>query len=218
MQWQKIDKLDQDQITYFLYKQGLTVSQIAIVRNLSKDIVNQHLIKAKMNLKLNKPLEIKSILQCLLEVTKDKRKEALKNMNNDQLNELKKELSFRIKNKKENEQDILLMIWICGEINWRESLDLISNFTIHPNGNYRRASISAIGKLESDKALNYIHKAMVDPKPQVRQYAAKALCKIGNLQSLKKINNLKFKKDEKDYVQRALLEAEKIIKEKYKIE
>ena len=61
--WDNIDKLEDHYITYLLYKESRTVSQISKIRNLSTSQVNDQLIKAK--------LEIKSMLKDKVELSKD---------------------------------------------------------------------------------------------------------------------------------------------------
>ena len=61
--WDNIDQLDDYFITYLLYKDSKTVSQISKIRNISTTEVNDHLIKAK--------LEIKAMLKDELELSKD---------------------------------------------------------------------------------------------------------------------------------------------------
>ena len=61
--WDNIDKLEDYYITYLLYKESRTVSQISKIRNLSIAEINEQLIKAK--------LEIKSMLKEKVELSKD---------------------------------------------------------------------------------------------------------------------------------------------------
>ena len=46
--WDNIDNLEDSHITYLLYKESKTVSQISKIRNLSSVEVNDQLIKAKL--------------------------------------------------------------------------------------------------------------------------------------------------------------------------
>ena len=60
----------------------------------------------------------------------------------------------------------------------------IIEFTRSPNGNERRLAASALGKLarfkpEIYKAVEALEGLLEDEKPQVRQYALKALTRIG---------------------------------------
>ena len=61
--WDNIDNLEDYYITYLLYKESKTVSQISKIRNISIAEVNDQLIKAK--------LEIKSMLKDKVELSKD---------------------------------------------------------------------------------------------------------------------------------------------------
>ena len=61
--WDNIDNLEDYHITYLLYKESKTVSQISKIRNLSSVEVNDQLIKAK--------LEIKAMLKDKVELSKD---------------------------------------------------------------------------------------------------------------------------------------------------
>lgn len=61
--WDNIGNLEDHYITYLLYKESKTVSQISKIRNISVTEVNDQLIKAK--------LEIKSMLKEKIELSKD---------------------------------------------------------------------------------------------------------------------------------------------------
>ena len=61
--WNNIDNLDDYFITYLLYTESKTVSQISKIRNISVTEVNDHLIRAK--------LDIKSVNKAKVESSKD---------------------------------------------------------------------------------------------------------------------------------------------------
>ena len=61
--WDNIDNLKDYYITYLLYKESKTVSQISKIRNISQMEVNDQLIKAK--------LEIKAMLKDEMESSRD---------------------------------------------------------------------------------------------------------------------------------------------------
>ena len=61
--WDNIDKLEDYFITYLLYKESKTVSQISKIRNYRFTEVNDQLIKAK--------IEIKSMFKNKVELSKD---------------------------------------------------------------------------------------------------------------------------------------------------
>ena len=73
--WDNIDQLEDHFITYLLYKESKTVSQISKIRNISTTEVNDQLIKAKLEIKamLKDELESsKDVLDRFLELNKDK--------------------------------------------------------------------------------------------------------------------------------------------------
>lgn len=80
----------------------------------------------------------------------------------------------------------------------------------HSNGNVRRLTCSALGKLKNPIAETHLIKLLEDEKPQVRQYAIIALGKLGSKQS---VNPLKAvaESDGKEYNRRAARTALKEI-------
>lgn len=79
----------------------------------------------------------------------------------------------------------------------------------HPDGNVRRLSCSALGKLKSKEALKSLLSMLSDTKPQVRQYALKALVTIATPSALPAISQLAENPEEKPY---NLLLAKRFIK------
>lgn len=72
----------------------------------------------------------------------------------------------------------------------------------HCNGNVRRLTCSALGKLKNPKAEKPLIKMLKDEKPQVRQYAIVALGKLGSKQSYNPLKGVATS-DEKEYNRRA---------------
>ena len=52
--WNNIDNLEDYFITYLLYTESKTVSQISKIRNISVTEVNDHLIRAKLDIKIGR--------------------------------------------------------------------------------------------------------------------------------------------------------------------
>ena len=92
---------------------------------------------------------------------------------------------------------------VLGKSNDPTVISEIIGFTRSSNGNERRLAASALGKLarfkpEIYKAVEALERLLEDEKPQVRQYALKALDRIGTVD--KEIVELIVKDpDEKDY-------------------
>ena len=208
--WDNIGNLEDHYITYLLYKESKTVSQISKIRNISVTEVNDQLIKAK--------LEIKSMLKEKIELSKDIRDKFLGKNKNDRLDfisslseenliDFKRKLYKRILTEK-NAEDLMILIWTTGELKDDRFLKLLHPLTSHRHSDVRRITYSALRKIESPKSREYLQRGLYDTNPQTRQYCAKALAKIGNENSLKMLKQLKSKKQfEKDYVLRAYEDA-----------
>ena len=199
--WDNIDKLEDHYITYLLYKESRTVSQISKIRNLSTSQVNDQLIKAK--------LEIKSMLKDKVELSKD----VIDSLNEERMLDFKRKLYKRIITEK-NAEDLMILIWATGELKDDRFLALLHPLTSHRHSDVRRITYSALRKIESPSSREYLQRGLYDSNPQTRQYCAKALAKIGNKNSLKMLKQLRNKKNfEKEYVLRAYEEAISILEE-----
>ena len=74
--WSNIDNLEDYFITYLLYTESKTVSQISRIRNISIAEVNDQLIKAKLEIKSANKQKVESskdVLDKFLELGKDSR-------------------------------------------------------------------------------------------------------------------------------------------------
>ena len=92
--WSNIDNLEDYFITYLLYTESKTVSQISRIRNISIAEVNDQLIKAKLEIKSANKQKVESskdVLDKFLELGKDSRLEFMENLSLDQ----EKELNFK---------------------------------------------------------------------------------------------------------------------------
>lgn len=205
--WDNIDKIDDCIITYLLYKEGKGMELISKIRNTPVEKVEKDIIKAKIKLrkiKLNN--NQKSLLDKMLELTKEERLKFINNEPLEKLEALIKEIGIKYGGIK-NPDDKAALIWLIGELKDLRLLSLLTKDILHNNGNVRRMVCSALGKMGDERAVPILHKALYDRKPQVRQYAAKALKKIGNETSINILNQLLESDGQKDYVKRAYLEA-----------
>ena len=92
--WNNIDNLEDYFITYLLYNESKTVSQISKIRNIPIADVNDHLIKAKLEIKSANKQKVESskdILDKFLELGKDSRLEFIEELSLDE----EKELNFK---------------------------------------------------------------------------------------------------------------------------
>ena len=208
--WDNIDNLEDYHITYLLYKESKTVSQISKIRNLSSVEVNDPLIKAKLEIKamLKDKVELsKDILDKFLGLNRTERLDFISDLQEDKLIEFKRKVYKRIITER-NVEDLMILIWATGEMKDDRFLKLLHQLTTHRHSDVRRITYSALRKLESPQSREYLQRGLYDTNPQTRQYCAKALAKIGNQNSLKMLKQLKNKKQfEKEYVLRAYEEA-----------
>ena len=208
--WDNIDQLKDYFITYLLYKESKTVSQISKIRNISTTEVNDHLIRAKLEIKamLKDELESsKDVLDKFLELNKEKRIAFMEDLHEERMVDFKRRLYKRILIER-NAEDLMILIWATGELKDDRFLKLLHPLTSHRHSDVRRITYSALRKIESPKSREVLQRGLYDTNAQTRQYCAKALSKIGNETSLKMLRQLKNKKQfEKDYVLRAYDEA-----------
>lgn len=214
--WDNIDKLEDHYITYLLYKESRTVSQISKIRNLSTSQVNDQLIKAKLEIKsmLKDKVELsKDVIDKFLVLNKNDRLKFMDSLNEERMLDFKRKLYKRIITEK-NAEDLMILIWATGELKDDRFLALLHPITSHRHSDVRRITYSALRKIESPSSREYLQRGLYDSNPQTRQYCAKALAKIGNKNSLKMLKQLRNKKNfEKEYVLRAYEEAISILEE-----
>ena len=201
--WNNIDNLEDYFITYLLYTESKTVSQISKIRNISVTEVNDHLIRAKVE-------SSKDVLDKFLELGKDARLEFIDELSLDKEKELnfKRELYKRIL-KEKNADDLIVLIWATGEFKDDRFLKILHPLTNHRHSDIRRITYSAIRKISSPKSKFVLEKGLYDSNPQTRQYCAKALAKVGDDKTVEILQRLiEHKKlNEKEYVIRAYNEA-----------
>lgn len=214
--WNNIDELEDYFITYLLYKESRTVSQISKIRNISTMEVNDQLIKAKLEIKSKSKKEVessKSILDKYLEQDKSQRLEFIDDLSlhNERMVQFKRELYKRIRLEK-NAEDLIILIWTTGELKEEKYLDLLHSLTKHRHSDVRRITYSAIRKIQSPSSRQCLEKGLYDSNPQTRQYCAKALAIVGNTNSLKILKRLVTQTNyEKEYVLRAYEEAIEVL-------
>lgn len=214
--WNSIDELEDYFITYLLYKESKTVSQISKIRNISIIEVQDQLIKAKLQMKSmskDKLENSKDILDKYLELDKSERLDFIDDLDGDKMLKFKRELYKRIRLEK-NAEDLIILIWTTGELKEEKYLDLLHSLTMHRHSDVRRITYSAIRKIQSPKSRSCLEKGLYDSNPQTRQYCAKALSVVGNNNSLQILKKLvTHSSHEKEYVLRAYEEAIEALQE-----
>ena len=148
--WDNIDKLEDHYITYLLYKESRTVSQISKIRNLSTSQVNDQLIKAKLEIKsmLKDKVELsKDVIDKFLVLNKNDRLKFMDSLNEERMLDFKRKLYKRIITEK-NAEDLMILIWATGELKDDRFLALLHPLTSHRHSDVRRITYSALRKIE----------------------------------------------------------------------
>ncbi|HID9496718.1 TPA: HEAT repeat domain-containing protein [Clostridioides difficile] len=209
--WENIDNLEDYFITYLLYKESKTVSQISKIRNISSTEASEQLIQAKLKIKEMQKDDFeasKDILDKFLELDKIKRLDFMDSLDDEKMVYFKRKVFKRILVEK-NAEDLIVLIWATGELKDDRFLKLLHQLTNHRHSDIRRITYSAIRKIESPSSREVLQKGLYDKNAQTRQYCAKALSKLVDENSLKILQQLKDKNKnfEKEYVLRAYDEA-----------
>ena len=201
--WDNIDKLEDHYITYLLYKESRTVSQISKIRNLSTSQVNDQLIKAKLEIKsmLKDKVELsKDVIDKFLVLNKNDRLKFMDSLNEERMLDFKRKLYKRIITEK-NAEDLMILIWATGELKDDRFLALLHPLTSHRHSDVRRITYSALRKIEYAAEIGLEHHLGMT-------------CDPANKNSLKMLKQLRNKKNfEKEYVLRAYEEAISILEE-----
>ncbi|WP_202709180.1 HEAT repeat domain-containing protein [Sporosalibacterium faouarense] len=207
LKWSNINNLDDKFISYLLYLEGKSISQIALIRRIDKAVVEKQIIDSKILMKSNQPKDKEEdILIKIISLNKDERKDFLNQLNEEMKGILEKNIYKRY-TKFKNPDDKMLLLWTIGELRFKSLLPLLRMELKNNNVNLRRLSCSALGKLKAKESKLWLEKAISDENSQVRQYAIKALAHIGDLNTLKLLKEIQFRRSEKDYVKRAALQA-----------
>ncbi|MBM7613543.1 HEAT repeat domain-containing protein [Alkaliphilus hydrothermalis] len=199
-------------ITYLLYQEGKSVDLIAKIRNLPIEQVQQHILQSKMRLKrekkVNQDVQEKIVylpsFVNLLAADKNRRLEMLNSLDQRERNNLSGYL-IKVVPTIDNAEDKMIALWISGQLEDIRLLPTIYREINHKHGGVRRMVCSALRKIPHQDNIEVLHRGLQDMKPQVRQYAAKALGEVGDEKTLKKLKNLLNNPKETEYVKRAYL-------------
>ncbi|KPU27990.1 hypothetical protein TR13x_01185 [Caloranaerobacter sp. TR13] len=198
--WSNLKELKDYQITYLLYLEGRSVDEISIIRRMSKEQIERHILECKIN--LSKKISEEDLLIRIISLNKEDRLEYLNRMNKTEKEVLVMEIYKRYIRFK-NIEDRMILIWLIGELKDKRLLPFIRMELRSKHVNIRRLCCSALGKIKDEKTKDWLEEALEDINPQVRQYAAKALKYIGNEETIDKLRKIITYEKEKDYVKKA---------------
>lgn len=156
-----------------LYLQNKTLAEIAEQLNLPIQTVERKVIDFKMN-RLTKEHQ-STFLSNILILDKANRLDYLRSLSESDKNLLHNEVHDFFKIKKQNPEDVVLVIWLIGEMHFDEFTEILCQFTASKNGNIKRIVYSAMGKLQNERFIPYLKMGCKDTMIQVRMYAIKSL-------------------------------------------
>lgn len=198
--WNEVDKLSTEDITYFLSLEGKSVEAISKIRNLDKEEIKRHIIEGKIKYRfLAKSEDAGQLFETLCNLGKQDKLSSLMALNE----ENKARLALYIRN---NYASMLTKqketaIWILGELKSADNLDILQKAIVHNHVNIRRMAASAMGKI-ADKASEIpLIRTLDDENPQVVLYAIKSLTKIKSEKAMDKIK-LICESTDKEYLKR----------------
>ncbi|MBP2027612.1 23S rRNA maturation mini-RNase III [Acetoanaerobium pronyense] len=212
--WSEINIMTQEEITFLLYKEGKSLSQISLIRRLPIEEIQKQIISQKRKFSEHKLTQYdNSMLIEYLSLGKEERLSYLLEITEKEKNSFE-DLLEKALDSRDNIEDLMILIWTIGEGRFENLKDKLKYFSAHPHGNIRRMSFSAMGKFSSEEFLPYVIQGLKDKKPQVRQYAIKAFEKIGNYNHVDRLFDIIMDPEEKEYVKRAANSAIEIIQNK----
>ncbi|MCX7695138.1 MAG: HEAT repeat domain-containing protein [Caloramator sp.] len=202
LSWENIDLLSDADISYLLYKEGKGINTISKIRGIEKNTVERQIIECRIKYRThelgdNPEKIINSLFKCnrkerviLLEELDDKKKKALENYAIDNL--------FSV-----NRDECLFLIWLLGELKSKRAIQPIMAFLKCTDGNIKRICCSSLAKIEAQEAEDALIFVLNDKRPQVKQYAIKALGRIKSKKAIKYLQGILKDKNEKEYIIRA---------------
>lgn len=196
--WDDIDNMSQEDISYFLFLEGKSLDSICKIRGLDKQTINKHMIEGKIKYRhLVNSENINELFKSISNLVKQDKILTLRALNERTksllINFIKNNYGKMLTKEKEN------AIWIIGELKEMSCKDILIKGTVHKHVNVRRMAVSAMNKIQNEFFESILIRTLKDPNPQVVLYCIRAL---QNIKSKKAINNIEmiYKTSNKKYL------------------
>ncbi len=210
--WQaRTERSDTISQTYDLFKQGLPPAQIAAERHLTENTIYSHLARLiadrKIELGQVLPPHIESQILQAVETIGSAALVPLKTILPEEISydQIKCVLAAHPELPRESQVPPLAerpeqRVVALGQIGRPEDVPELINALTHEDGNVRRLTASALGKIGDARAVEPLISLLAhEVKPQVRQYAIKALGRIGDLRAHSVLEGIANRPGEEDY-------------------
>lgn len=201
IQWNNINELRSEDITYFLFLEGKSIDSLSKIRNIDRETIQKHIIEGKIKYGiLAKSKNMKELFKEISISGKQDKIDTIMSLDEN----IKKGLVEYIK---EDYFNMLIKekeaaVWMLGELKDFSSLDILSKASVHKMVNIRRMAVSAMGKVGNIEAEDALIRALKDENNQVVMYAIKALSKIGSKKAETKVKNI-YNEADKQYIKTA---------------
>lgn len=211
--WDNIDVLTDWQISYLLYTEGKDIKTICRIRDLDRSDVEKHIIEGKIKYRIYEGINsTEDILKKLMKYRREERINFLSSMTEEEKKGLEKHASEKLFDSSRDECNFY--IWLLGELKSSMAVPGLVTFLKCTDGNVKRMCCSALGKIGDIRAEDGLINCLGDQRPQIREYAVKALGRIKSKKSLGVLNKILNSQKEKDYVVKAAKTAIEQIEEK----
>lgn len=206
VEWKEIDEMADSEISYLLYMEGKDIRTISKIRNMEKTIIEKHIIECKIKYRVFEGVKNTSdIAKKLMRYGRDERISVISKMYPEDKQSL--EIYARDMLFKSTRDECSFYIWLLGEFKSQESVASIITFLRCSDGNIKRICCSALGKIGTKASEDALISCLGDNKPQVKQYAIKALGKIKSNKAVELLKKISVDKNEKEYVVRAAINS-----------
>lgn len=198
-EWNKIENMRDEDISYFLYLEGKSIQSICKIRGLDSHTIQKHIIESKIRHRYLVNIRTsKDLIELFRNIPKEEKSKVLLGING----KLREELIRYINNEYGNMTitDKGTAMWIIGELKVEDSIGILLKGSVHKAVLVRRMAISAMGKINNEKCENALIRALSDENPQVVSYAISSLIKMKSLKAKDRI--LELGNCKKEYIVR----------------
>ena len=194
--------------SYRLYLEKKTISEISKILNIEENLVQQHIISAKLDQNFDKNID-NNILENLLVIDKNKRIQKISSFEYKDIEKLTLEIYNFLNLESNNPEDCALVIWIIGELKLKKFDEYLKKLSFSYNGNIKRMVFSTMGKIYNPEFVPYLKQGCKDKKPQVRSYAIRSFAKYNTEDKLDFLRKI-YKQETEEYNRKIIL---KVVKE-----
>lgn len=210
LSWESEKELSDGEVTYLLYKEGKPIKLIARIRNMEKSEVERQILDCRIKYRVYEGASTtEDIISNIKSFTREERSLLIRELPESQKVKIEEYALSRLYSS--DRDTCAFYIYLLGELKSRRSVPSLKPFLKTSSGIIKRTVCSALGKIGDIRSEEGLIYALSDKRPQVREYAIKALEKIGSSACYDRLNTIAQDLEERDYVRRAADNALKSI-------